>query len=1093
MQLTRDECHAIAIKSQSILERRKYISVNDRTQYFAQTERKVNARLKEWRDLVAEGDENLFKKRLAYDGLDLDAARRLLGDCWDSRPTQPPAWTALLNDVLKTVAAFPRKNLEGMPSTKYAFLQPGQPRPFEELFIPIVLMARHKLLQKVGASYDFLTEDAANSIDSFLLLKLTEISSRVLELEFKTYLACLQLTGISYDEASDDKNCRKHYLGFIRSLYDGELAAVFKEYCVLARRIALRIDQWIEMSAEFLHRLHNDLPEIQQLFNLEKLGKVSDVKLGISDSHDNGRTVMILTFESGFKLVYKPKNMGLEAGYFKFVEHLNGQSIPLKFKVLKVIDRGSYGWVEFIKQTPMKTHMQVQQYFQRAGMLLALIYIFDGIDFHSENVIACGEHPVPIDMETFFHHRINYPQEIKSTISAANEIVANSVLRAHFLPQLYKISDKYMDLTGMGAMPGQEISIEALRWKNINTDAMEYNLENEKPSSQSNENAPQLGELYLSPEDYTNDIVGGFEFMYRFLANNQNSLLAQDSLFTKLFHNKARFVFRGTALYVSILKKSAHPDFQREGIDLSIQLDVVSRPFVPLDEKSALWPLIAEEENSMWNLDVPKFTVRGDCDAIEFENGTRSPKSFVNSPYEVVKDKFKRLSNADLTWQVGLIKGSMEARNFRKARIFIPEKPLLNDADTIPLLGKNDLLSYAVIVANEMRAQAAYSAAGEPSWIILKGAPNSELFMLADMKFSLYDGNPGVALFLAALEKVVPGSGFRDMGRASVALMIRWLRKVRPSEIKETGIGGFYGLGSMAYSLTRLSQLLDDPELLSAAIFASSLFSKKNIDDDSTLDVISGAAGAILGLLALYKATGNRDVLENAIYCGKHLLKNRVVSQSGFRAWKCTQGSPPLTGFSHGAAGIAYSLVKLYEETNVAELLLAAEEAYAFETAIFDDKEKNWPDLRVSKDKEFKNDGPAFMSAWCHGAPGIALGRLGTLDILDTPAIQRDIQIALETTKNREYQRQDHLCCGNAGRAEIMLTAGLKLSIPRWKHEALRLTSTVVHRAKENGAFKPTFLFDLYNPTMFQGSAGLGYHLLRLAEPDQLPSVLLLE
>jgi lantibiotic modifying enzyme len=50
-----------------------------------------------------------------------------------------------------------------------------------------------------------------------------------------------------------------------------------------------------------------------------------------------------------------------------------------------------------------------------------------------------------------------------------------------------------------------------------------------------------------------------------------------------------------------------------------------------------------------------------------------------------------------------------------------------------------------------------------------------------------------------------------------------------------------------------------------------------------------------------------------------------------------------------------------------------------------------------------------------------------------------------------------------------------------------------MHRARQNGLLKPALMFGAYNPTLFQGTAGLGYHLLRLAEPQQLPCVLLLE
>lgn len=1092
MQLTCEERYAIAEKSKSISEHHKD-AVNAAAQATPSTEKTVNARLKEWIDLVAEGDETLFEKRLAFDGLDLNVARHILGTRGSTGTAPPPPWTDLLNEVLKAVAGFSREKFEGDTCAEYPFLKRDKPQPFEDIFIPIVMLARHKLIEKAGAHYDMLARESALSLDRFLLIKLTEISCRVLELEFNTYMACLQFTGALYGDSARDKDSRKQYLNFIEKLCTGGLGGIFQEYCVLARRVALRIEQWIELSAEFLQRLHHDRPDIQKTFNVSALGNVVGVEPGISDSHCNGRTVIILTFEKGLRLVYKPKDMGLEACYFQFVKHLNGLGTPLEFKVLTVMKRDGYGWVEFAKHAPVESLVQAQRYFRRSGMLLSLIYVFDGIDFHGENMVACGEHPVPIDMETFFHHRVNYPQDVKDLTSAANEIIADSVLRTHFLPQLYKTRDKFMDFTGMGAMPGQEVVLEVLTWKDLNTDAMECHLAEVQMSTHLRANAPQMGETYLVPEDYTDEIIDGFSSMYQFLIDNKNSFLAPDGLFSALFLNKARFVFRATSLYASILRKSVHPDYQRDGIDLSIQLDIVSRSFVTLDERSGLWPMVAEEVQSMWNLDIPKFTVCGNSDSMQFSDGTWSPKIFVGTPCEIVKGKLCRLSTQDLAWQVGLIRGSMEAREFRTAKMSIPEKSITDDTDSVPLLGVEELVLHALMLAEEMRAQSAYSARGESSWVILKGVQNSTQFMLADMQFALYDGNPGVALFLAALEKVVPGSGYRDMSRSCVALMLRWLKKARPSDIREVGIGGCSGLGSMVYTLTRLSQFLGDAELLAAATFAGSLCTKKMIDEDKSLDIIGGAAGAILGLLALHKATGCRDALDNARYCGAHLLRKRVLSPSGFRVWQCVEEAPPLTGFSHGAAGIGYSLVKLYEETNESELLFAAKEACAFETAIFDEKEKNWPDFRVSKTGVSQKGVPGFMSAWCHGAPGIALGRLGGVDVLNSAEIQHDIQMALETTKNWAYQPQDHLCCGNAGRAETMLTAGMKLSKPQWKQEALRLTSKVVSRAKIGGSFKPTFLFDLYNPTFFQGSAGLGYHLLRLVEPEQLPSILLLD
>ena len=91
-------------------------------------------------------------------------------------------------------------------------------------------------------------------------------------------------------------------------------------------------------------------------------------------------------------------------------------------------------------------------------------------------------------------------------------------------------------------------------------------------------------------------------------------------------------------------------------------------------------------------------------------------------------------------------------------------------------------------------------------------------------------------------------------------------------------------------------------------------------------------------------------------------------------------------------------------------------------------------------------------------------------------------------------QEADHLCCGNFGRIDFLLEAGTRLD--RWHliGDARHLASEIVAgRATKCGKFQ------LYaeapglpaNPSFFQGTAGIGYTLLRLAELGRLPCVLL--
>jgi hypothetical protein len=68
------------------------------------------------------------------------------------------------------------------------------------------------------------------------------------------------------------------------------------------------------------------------------------------------------------------------------------------------------------------------------------------------------------------------------------------------------------------------------------------------------------------------------------------------------------------------------------------------------------------------------------------------------------------------------------------------------------------------------------------------------------------------------------------------------------------GIGGGTGIGSIVYGLVRAAKLLDEPALLSDASRIARLIDTEQIATDRHHDVLQGAAGAILGLLALHLA-----------------------------------------------------------------------------------------------------------------------------------------------------------------------------------------------------------------------------------------------
>lgn len=345
----------------------------------------------------------------------------------------------------------------------------------------------------------------------------------------------------------------------------------------------------------------------------------------------------------------------------------------------------------------------------------------------------------------------------------------------------------------------------------------------------------------------------------------------------------------------------------------------------------------------------------------------------------------------------------------------------------------------------------------------------------------VYDGSCGYALFLAAIYRATGAKGARELALRVVAPLRAKVAQLSADPERARGlalpIGGYVGLGSFLYTFLQLADGLGDPSLLDAASQTAALLTPERILQDRRLDVVSGAAGALLALLALHRSTSDDAWLDRARICGRHLLERRLSHRGLPRAWPGAE-APPISGFAHGAAGIALALGRLSHVAGERRFADAALEGFAFERALFDPAVRNWLDPRHDRHVE--------QSAWCHGAPGMALGRAAALACVEHPALHDDLEVCLEVTRALPDFPSDHLCCGNLGRADILLTCGLVLDRPSLAEDARALTERVLSRAATDG-----FVFD--GEALFHGMAGVGYGLLRLGYPTAVPSVLSLD
>lgn len=1057
-------------------------------------ERQTSSRLETWCETVAKGDWDMFRHRLAWEGLNVDSVRPALGRVTVDDGAPLPAWAEFLDEVMAVAP-------EDDPPEAVRCLHAEERLPFEEILLPFVTVARKRLKRRESSSLERIAPEALGSLERSLLRTLADQAADVLYLEFSIARAQRQSGLARLFARSQEEPDREVYREFVQQVRNEGMAGIFREYPVLGRLLATSAAVWVDAMAEFAGRLTADWDDIQRLFaGGQDLGQVARLTPGLSDRHEGGRTVIALGFSSGLKLVYKPKSLETEEAYGRFLRWLNNAGAPLPLKVLQVLDRSTYGWVEFVEHLPCDDEAAAARYFRRAGMLLCLVYLLEATDCHRENIIASGEHPVLIDMETLLHHRLVVEDESERGQAQvmAERQMEHSVLRTGLLPTWAVNLEQGLayEMSGLGGAAEQSVPYQMRDWKHVNTDAMD--LAYRWATMTAGDNVPQLDGRLLPMDEYAEILTTGFEEMYRFLMAHREALLEPDSPLRELARQRVRIVFRATRVYALVARQLLSPTYTRDGADWSIGLELLMRAAVPTSvasresgRRTIFWPMYLAERQAMERGDVPFFLARSNSDSmtvslpgaaeVTIEGAFREPS------FERVVSGLRSMDDVELQRQIGFIWGTVYSLVARDTSRSIPVREIAADGETSPLqpLERDALLAEATRIADEVGEHAIRGPEGGAAWIVPHYIAQAERYQLSPAGFDLYDGAPGIALFMAAMAKVTGGVSYRNLALDAVQPLRMEVRHFGERTVQYMPIGGAGGIGSMVYGLSRIALLLDEEALLHEARMMAPWITPAKIEEDRSFDVISGAAGAILSLMALHDVAPDDGALETAVLCARHLLDMRTGDGNGHRAW-VTYEDKRLTGFSHGAGGIAYALLRLYRATQLPELRAAAEEAIAYEDSLFMPDRDNWPDLREEQ--------PAAMTGWCHGAPGIGLARYGSLGTLDSPRLRQDIDSAMKATQTFA-QGTDTLCCGAMGRGDVMLTLGRRLNRPELEDAARSQVARTVAEAHRSGRYflHPQLSSRVYNPSLFQGMSGIGFTLLRQAYPDQLPAILLWE
>ena len=547
-------------------------------------------------------------------------------------------------------------------------------------------------------------------------------------------------------------------------------------------------------------------------------------------------------------------------------------------------------------------------------------------------------------------------------------------------------------------------------------------------------------------------------------------------------------LIRTTRAYSMMINRLTDDDYFNDGIVWSLQTELFARLADHGAPNDFTWPLYSLERNALLQLDIPCFQARINSAQIVLPSGGLIDTG-VPTGLERAKERLVHVTDESIDVQASiveeLINNIYAERSNEHYRYIVHAK--------LEQYGRVEVAEEAQNIANEITS-AAIVYGRSASWIGFDWLGDSNVAQLKVLGPDLYDGAPGIAVFLAAHSASYMCGETRALALNALAPMRNSIGGERKSSMARLlGLGGGSGIGSLIYALTFVARILGEKGLLNDALQASLLFSDEVIQLDEHLDVLDGSAGGALALLALYKETAEPGVLLRAVKCGEHLLSHSRFRKMVLRNSIQSGREHPLTGFSHGAAGFAYALGALSVATNCERFARAAEECLSYEDLVFDTDKGNWPDFRG-------RTGPLWSNSWCHGSIGLGLGRLGLIkakiadfdERMQLSRLTKDVRLALNKAFSEWPMETDIVCCGALGCIEFLREAAIVLQereLMELSHDHLKRLIYASRRVVDYKWYSGTRRF---NVGFFRGIAGVGYSCLR-DKNDSLPNVLLLE
>lgn len=982
-------------------------------------------------------------------------------------PTGKPAWAATVEQALARTPPDPPPPADGSWSAGFA-----------AVLAPFTRTAADRV------PWDCAPHGAEGTTDAEALREcFTEQVSRLLvRLARRTLVLELNVARERGQLSGDTPQAR--FRDFVRQTSARRgLSALVAEYPVLARLLAQACDQAAAAWAEVLERLAEDRAElVARIMAGVDPGRLVRMDTGAGDRHRGGRAVAVLTFDSGARVVYKPRPLTVHRHFNDAVSWFDSRLGGLGLRRLTVLARPHHGWVEYAAAAPCEDAADVDRFYRRLGALLALVHALGATDLHFENLIACADQPVLVDLETLFHPDLRRP----AGGDPAQAALAASVVRTALLPVFLVGEHGVLDVSGLGGDRDRPLPDEVTGWSEPGTDTMR--LVRTVGTFRGADNRPRLRaeetDSTAAPTDaaahrtgpaadgtdaaadtaadrtdavlHVDALVAGFRAGYDVIVRHRGELTGPGGLLARFAEDVTRVVLRPTRWYTTLLDESTHPDLLRDARDRDRLLDDMCRD--PAGGAPASSALVAAELAELWAGDVP--LAAGAPGSTDLTIGPADGRAVTDGGLVAeaglarAERRIAAMGDTDRFDQEWVIRATLATRR-HAGGARAAGAPSGGPAATMP--DAERLLAAACGVADRILARA-QDDGRRVNWLCLEPLDDrirtDRIWAVQPQGAGLPHGYCGTALFLAQLADLTGTERYAAVARRALAPLPGLLAALaaRPADLPDIG-AGFAGLGGIAYALQRLAGLLHDPEVARWAEAAVDLAAAAaGVDPEP--GVLDGDAGCLAAMLTVQQATGSATAGATARACADRLAARAPRSL-------------PAGGLGAGAAGVGWALLRFaaagggpaYASAGLAALDAAAARCTA----------------------------PAG-TGWCDELQGVALATADSPAAAGVPELARLLDRAVERAAAPTAGNHS-LGAGAAGALDLLLVATRAgHADPGVSHPPASALLAALDRFGPRCATPDS----VSSPGLLTGLAGIGYELLRLGFGSRVPSVLLL-